>query len=196
MTGTSATVTGLSAGAHSFTVVAFDAAGNRSAAAGPVTVTVPTTTDPQPPTAPGTPTVTGTTSSSVSLTWGASTDNVGVVAYDVYNGGTIAATVTGTSATVGGLAADTSYTFTVKARDAAGNASAASGPVTARTQTGGGGGGTMKIGYFTQWSIYSRGYSVKQLETSGSAAKLTTLNYAFANIHPTTKQCFITNKAA
>ncbi|MEV8097055.1 glycosyl hydrolase family 18 protein [Kitasatospora sp. NPDC085879] len=196
VTGTSATVTGLSAGAHGFTVVAFDAAGNRSAAAGPVTVTVPTTTDPQPPTAPGTPTVTGTSSSSVSLAWGASTDNVGVVAYDVYNGGTVAATVTGTSATVGGLAADTSYTFTVKARDAAGNASPASGAVTARTQTGGGGGGNLKIGYFTQWSIYSRGYSVKQLETSGSAAKLTTLNYAFANIHPTTKQCFITNKAA
>ena len=197
VTGTSATVTGLAAGAHGFTVVAFDAAGNRSAPAGPVTVTVPTTTDQQPPTAPGTPVVTGTSASSVSLTWGAATDNVGVTAYDVYNGGTLAATTAGTSATVGGLAADTSYTFTVKARDAAGNVSPASNPVAARTQTGGGGGGGgLKIGYFTQWSIYSRGYSVKQLETSGSAARLTTLNYAFANIHPTTKQCFITNKAA
>ncbi|MFD9129239.1 glycosyl hydrolase family 18 protein [Kitasatospora sp. NPDC059571] len=198
VTGTSATLTGLSAGAHGFTVVAFDAAGNRSAAAGPVTVTVPTPpVDTQPPTAPGTPAVTGTTSSSVSLTWAAATDNVGVTAYDVYRGSTLATTVSGTGATVSGLAAATSYSFTVKARDAAGNTSPASGAVTATTQTGGGGGGgAMKIGYFTQWSIYARGYSVKQLETSGSAAKLTTLNYAFANIHPTTKQCFITNKAA
>ncbi|MEU9127683.1 glycosyl hydrolase family 18 protein [Kitasatospora sp. NPDC048540] len=198
VTGTSATVTGLSAGAHAFTVVAFDAAGNRSAAAGPVTVTVPTPpVDNQPPTAPGTPSVTGTSSGSVSLSWAAATDNVGVTAYDVYSGGAVAKTVTGTTATVDGLAPDTPYTFTVKARDAAGNTSPASAPVSARTRpdTGIPGGG-LKIGYFTQWSIYARGYSVKQLDTSGTAAKLTTLNYAFANIHPTTKQCFITNKAA
>ncbi|MER8187330.1 glycosyl hydrolase family 18 protein [Kitasatospora sp. NPDC094015] len=197
VTGTSANLAGLSAGTHSFTVVAFDAAGNRSAAAGPVRVTVPTPpVDTQPPTAPGTPGVTGTSAGSVSLSWAAATDNVGVTAYDVYNGATLARTVAATSATVDGLTPDTSYTFTVKARDAAGNTSPASGPVTARTQPGGGGGGGLKIGYFTQWSVYARGYSVKQLDTSGSAAKLTTLNYAFANIHPTTKQCFITNKAA
>ncbi|MEV4615340.1 glycosyl hydrolase family 18 protein [Kitasatospora sp. NPDC049258] len=197
VTGTSASLAGLAAGTHSFTVVAFDAAGNRSAAAGPVQVTVPTPpVDTQPPTAPGTPGVTGTSSTSVSLSWAAATDNIGVTAYDIYNGAGLARTVATTAATVDGLAPDTPYTFTVKARDAAGNVSPASAAVTARTQPGTGGGGGLKIGYFTQWSVYARGYSVKQLDTSGSAAKLTTLNYAFANIHPTTKQCFITNKAA
>ncbi|GAA2748092.1 glycoside hydrolase family 18 chitinase [Kitasatospora cinereorecta] len=196
--GASITVTGLSVGSHTFTVVAFDAAGNRSAASASASVTVPNPpTDNQPPTAPGTPTVTATTSSTVALSWAAATDNVGVTAYDVYNGATIARTVTGTSATVDSLAADTSYTFTVKARDAAGNTSPASGAVTARTKPGSTDpGGSTTIGYFTQWSIYARGYSVKQLDTSGSAAKLTYLNYAFANIHPTSKQCFITNHAA
>ncbi|MFJ1706430.1 glycosyl hydrolase family 18 protein [Kitasatospora sp. NPDC088346] len=198
VTGTSATLAGLSVGTHAFTVVAFDAAGNRSGAAGPVTVTVPTPpADTQPPTAPGAPTATATGSHSIAVSWAAATDNVGVSAYDVYNGAGLAKTVTGTSASVDGLAPDTSYTFTVKARDAAGNVSPASAAATARTlpDTGNPGGG-LKIGYFTQWSVYARGYSVKQLDTSGTAAKLTTLNYAFANIHPTTKQCFITNKAA
>ncbi|MEV6923264.1 cellulose binding domain-containing protein [Dactylosporangium sp. NPDC051485] len=97
--------------------------------------------DTQAPTAPTNLTVTGTTSSSVSLSWGASTDNVGVAGYDIYRAGTLAASVTGTSGTVSDLSASTAYTFTVKARDAAGNTSAASNQVSATTQAGGGGGG-------------------------------------------------------
>src|SRR5204863_7797851 len=102
-----------------------------------LTVTPASGGDTQPPSAPGNLHSTGATSSSVSLAWNASTDNVGVVGYDVFNGPTKATSVTGTSATVSGLAAGTSYTFTVKARDAAGNASAASTAVTVST-TGGG----------------------------------------------------------
>ena len=90
------------------------------------------------PSAPGNPRSTGTTPNSVSLAWDASTDNVGVTGYDVYNGSALATSVAGTSATVSGLSPDTAYTFTVKARDAAGNASAASAAVSARTQAGGG----------------------------------------------------------
>jgi hypothetical protein len=89
------------------------------------------------PSAPSGLAVTGTTSSSVSLSWTASSDNVGVTAHDVYRGTTLATTVSGnspaTTATVSGLAASTSYTFTVKARDAAGNTSPASNAVTATT---------------------------------------------------------------
>jgi chitinase len=42
-----------------------------------------------------------------------------------------------------------------------------------------------KVGYFTQWGIYSRGFHVKDLATSGSAGHMTTLNYAFANVDAT-----------
>lgn len=80
-------------------------------------------TDTTAPTAPADLTATSVTSSSVSLAWSASTDNVGVTGYDVYNGGGPAASVTTASATVTGLAADTVYDFTVTARDAAGNVS-------------------------------------------------------------------------
>ncbi|MBN2981413.1 glycosyl hydrolase family 18 protein [Cohnella algarum] len=86
-------------------------------------------------TAPTTPTglaVTGTTSSSVSLSWNAASDNVGVTGYVVsYNGGSVS--VSGTAATISGLSPATSYTFAVQARDAAGNFSPASGAVTATT---------------------------------------------------------------
>lgn len=96
--------------------------------------------DTQAPTAPTNPRSTGKTSSSVSLAWNASSDNVGVTGYDVYRGSTNVTTVTGTSATVGGLAAGTSYSFTVRARDAAGNLSPASSAVSVTTDAGGGGG--------------------------------------------------------
>ncbi|MGQ4364604.1 fibronectin type III domain-containing protein [Streptomyces sp. SAS_272] len=97
-------------------------------------------TDTQAPTAPGGLTSTGRTSSSVSLSWNAATDNVGVTSYDVYRGSAKALTVSGTAATVSGLSPSTGYTFTVKARDAAGNTSAASDSVSVTTSAGGGGG--------------------------------------------------------
>ncbi|MET9971228.1 carbohydrate binding domain-containing protein [Streptomyces sp. NPDC006356] len=96
--------------------------------------------DSQAPSAPGSLRSTGKTSSSVSLTWNASTDNVGVTAYDVYRGSSQVLSVSGTSATVSGLSPSTGYSFTVKARDAAGNVSAASNSVSVTTDAGGGGG--------------------------------------------------------
>ncbi|MFE9492688.1 carbohydrate binding domain-containing protein [Streptomyces collinus] len=100
--------------------------------------------DTQAPTAPGGLTSTGKTSSSVSLQWNASSDNVGVTAYDVYSGSNQVLTVAGTSATVSGLSPSTSYTFSVKARDVAGNTSAASNSVTVTTNAGSGGGTSFK----------------------------------------------------
>ncbi|MEU7895130.1 discoidin domain-containing protein [Nonomuraea sp. NPDC049152] len=94
--------------------------------------------DTTPPSAPADLRATGTTSSSVSLAWNAATDNVGVTGYDLYRADTLLTTVTGTTHTDTGLTPSTGYTYTVKARDAAGNTSSAGGPVTATTQAGGG----------------------------------------------------------
>jgi chitodextrinase len=66
------------------------------------------------------------TSTSVTLTWGASTDNVGVTGYEVFKDGVTYATPSGVSQSITGLAASTTYSMTVRARDAAGNWSAES----------------------------------------------------------------------
>jgi cellulose 1,4-beta-cellobiosidase len=97
--------------------------------------------DSTPPSAPTGLTVSGTTSSSASLTWTASTDNVGVTGYDIYRGTTLAGTSTTTSFTDTGLAASTQYSYTVVAYDAAGNLSSPSAAVSATTSAGGGVGG-------------------------------------------------------
>jgi glucosylceramidase len=96
--------------------------------------------DTTPPSAPAGLTASGTTSSSTTLNWTASTDNVGVAGYDVYRNGTQVATTTATSYTDTGLSPSTSYSYTVKAYDAAGNVSAASSTATVTTTSSGGGG--------------------------------------------------------
>ncbi|MEC3992347.1 cellulose binding domain-containing protein [Actinacidiphila sp. DG2A-62] len=128
--------------------------------------------DTQAPSAPAGLTVTGTTASSASLSWSPSSDNVGVTGYDVYRGGQLAGTATGTSFTDTGLAASTAYTYTVKARDAAGNASAASSPVTATTTAGGGnppgdGGCTASYRVSSDWGS---GFTADVTVTSGTTA--------------------------
>src|SRR5262249_39316063 len=111
-------------------------------------------------TPPSTPTnlqVTATTSSSVSLAWTASTDNVKVTGYDVLLGGAVTATVTGPSATVGGLSANTTYSFTVVARDAADNASKPSTAVSAKTlpcTSNCGGGTTLRVAPYIDMGQY------------------------------------------
>ncbi|MEV0794350.1 PQQ-dependent sugar dehydrogenase [Kribbella sp. NPDC050459] len=138
----SATVDTLTANtAYDISVGAFDAAGNASQQSNVVTFTTPGSGDAQPPTAPGNLRSTGVTASSVSLAWDASTDNSGSIAgYDVYQGTAKVASTGSLTATVTGLAANTEYTFTVKARDPDGNASVASNAVTVRTATTGAGG--------------------------------------------------------
>ncbi len=96
-------------------------------------------TDTEPPSIPTNLAVTGTTSSTVSLSWTASTDNIGVTAYEIYLDGVFQTAVIGTSATINGLASSTTYSFYIIARDAAGNLSTASNSVNATTQAGSGG---------------------------------------------------------
>lgn len=91
--------------------------------------------DTQAPTAPSSLASTATTSTSVSLVWNAASDNIGVTGYKVYNGNTLVTTVSGSTLNynVTGLTANTDYTFTVKAADAAGNLSNASNAVNVTT---------------------------------------------------------------
>lgn len=96
--------------------------------------------DTQAPTTPTGLKVTGTTASGVTLSWTASTDDTAVTGYDVYRGGTKVGSANGTTYTDTGLTASTDYSYSVRARDAAGNTSSASASVTARTAASGGSG--------------------------------------------------------
>ncbi|MFD7494953.1 glycosyl hydrolase family 18 protein [Streptomyces sp. NPDC059832] len=139
------------------------------------------------PSAPGTPTASAVTDTSAKLSWTAATDDNGIKNYDVLRDGAVVSTVTGTTYTDSGLKAGTDYSYTVQARDTAGQTGPVSGAVKVRT-TGGGGnpdpgtGGKVNLGYFTDWGVYGRNYHVKNLDTSGSAAKITHINYAFGNV--------------
>ncbi len=104
------------------------------------------TTDTTPPTAPANLTSPSKTSTSVSLSWTASTDNVGVTGYDVYRGTTLAGSSTGTSYTATGLTASTAYSFTVRAKDAAGNVSLASAALSVTTSASGTGTPAISVG--------------------------------------------------
>lgn len=107
---------------------------------GQVTVTFPVSPPPD-TTAPSAPTnlvATVVSSSQINLAWTASTDNVGVTGYKVFRGGTQVGTPTSTSFNDSGLSASTSYSYTVKAVDAAGNLSLNSNTASATTQAGGG----------------------------------------------------------
>jgi hypothetical protein len=111
------------------------------------------------PAAPTGLAVSGTTSSSASLSWNATT---GATGYNVYQGSTKVASATTTSATVSGLAASTSYAYSVTATNSAGE-SAKSAVVTATTQSSGSGGGstpTWHPSYLSIGSVYTPGTTV------------------------------------
>jgi chitodextrinase len=122
LTGTTYTVTGRTPNtAYSLFVRARDAAGNTSQSN---SLSVTTLADTQAPTTPSLTSPSKTTTS-ISLSWTAATDNVGVAGYDVYvnNVKNNTASLTGTTYTVTGRTANTAYSLFVRARDAAGNTS-------------------------------------------------------------------------
>jgi chitodextrinase len=115
---------GLSANtSYNFTVFARDLAGNVSVAGNTANVT--TLADTQAPSGVTTLATSNTTMISTDLSWAASTDNVGVTDYEVFQDGVSLGLTSGiTTFNVTGLSTNTSYNFTVFARDFAGNVSA------------------------------------------------------------------------
>jgi endonuclease I len=91
------------------------------------------TSDTQAPTVPANLVASSITATSLNLSWTASTDNISVTGYDVYMNSTLKASVTTNSVSISALTAGTTYSFYVKAKDAAGNVSANSTTINATT---------------------------------------------------------------
>jgi cellulose 1,4-beta-cellobiosidase len=125
-TSTTYTDTGLTVmTSYSYTVSAYDPAGNNSAQS--ASLIASTTADSTPPSVPSGLAKTGATTTSISLIWADSTDpDSPVTGYKVYRNGTQVGTPTGSSFTDTGLTDGTSYSYTVSAYDPAGNNSAQS----------------------------------------------------------------------
>jgi hypothetical protein len=126
--------------AYSYVVKARDPSGNTSDPSNTANVTTPSS-DTEDPSAPSNLQATAPSSSRVDLTWSAATDNVNVTGYDIYRVG-----ATNPIGSVGGntlsysdltVSASTSYTYTVRARDAAGNTSVDSNTATVTTPSAG-----------------------------------------------------------
>ncbi|MCX5366316.1 cellulase family glycosylhydrolase [Streptomyces sp. NBC_00124] len=142
------------------------------------------TPDTQAPTTPGAPTASAVTATSATLSWTASTDNVGVAGYDVVrvSGSTetkVAASTTN-SVTVSGLTAETAYAFAVYARDAAGNRSSRS--TTVNVTTDDTPAGTCSVGYRVvgEWQGGFQG-EITIRNTGTAAVNGWTLGFSFAN---------------
>lgn len=135
---TTHTATGLDpATAYDFQVSALDAAGNESTLSAVLTAST-LDQDTEAPTTPGTPTLDSKTEDTVSFSWTAATDNVGVTEYRVFRDAVAIATVAAPtiSFTDTGLTPATTYSYHVTALDAAGNESLPSGALEVTTDPG------------------------------------------------------------
>ena len=116
------------ASSGSFTVKAKDAAGNTSAASTPLNVTT-ATCDVTPPSVPTGLAASNISATAFTLSWTAATDNLGVTNYEIFRNGVSAGNTASTTFNMLGLTCETVYSITIKAKDAAGNTSAASTPL-------------------------------------------------------------------
>ncbi|WP_161163341.1 glycoside hydrolase family 18 protein [Streptomyces sp. SID5910] len=135
------------------------------------------------PAAPAGLSVTGTSSSSASLAWNAVS---GATGYNIYRDGTKVTAVTGTSATVTGLAASTSYSFQVTATNAAGESpkSAAVNARTAEAGGGGGGGDVAKHAVTGYWQNFNNGAAVQKISDVSAQYDIIAVSFADATTTP------------
>ncbi|EDP94916.1 endonuclease [Kordia algicida OT-1] len=117
--------------------------------------------DTEAPTVPMNVMTSNETSNTIDISWTASTDNVGVTEYDVFVDGTFNQTVAGTTTTVSGLSASTTYAFTVLAKDAEGNTSAQSAAANGTTLAGGGSGnGNLYFSEYMEGSSFNKALEI------------------------------------
>lgn len=151
--------------------------------------------DTTPPSDPTNLTVSNEQDTQVTLSWNASTDNVGVTAYEVFVDGSSLGTTAGTTVNITGLTACTSYNFGVRALDAAGNASGTTTAVGSTTGCSGGGGTPFTEAYYFEsgWDGWADGgsdcfrysgtrswegsYSIRIRDNSGVASAMTSPTY-------------------
>src|SRR5439155_917798 len=188
------TFTGLTCGtSYTFAVDAFDAAGNHSTLA-TITASTSACSDTTPPSQPGGLQVTNTTATALTISWTASTDNVGVAGYTVYKNGVFWATTTATNTTFANLACNSTFTLGVDAYDASNNHSTLatvtattgacdtmppSEPTNFRTST------TGETSISTSWSASTDnvGVACYTLYVNGVSQGTTTLtNYTFSGL--------------
>ncbi len=155
--------------------------------------------DTTPPTQPTNLVVSNEQETQVSLSWNASTDNVGVTAYEIFVDGSAIGTTGGISVNVTGLTACTSYNFGVRALDAAGNASGTDTEVGSTTGCSGGG-NPFTAGYFFETGLqgwadggsdcarrstsfsWEGSYSIRLRDNSGVASSMTSPSYDLAGL--------------
>jgi len=121
---TSFSNTGLQASnTYTYAISALDAAGNESFQSGSAPAITPDTTRPS---RPPNFTANAISETQINLNWGQSSDNIGVVSYNIFRNGALIANITGTSYSDTGLKAFTTYAYDVTAIDAEGNESSPS----------------------------------------------------------------------
>ncbi|RHA43078.1 cellulose binding domain-containing protein, partial [Cellulomonas rhizosphaerae] len=168
--------------AYSYTVRARDVAGNVSAASAALAVTTNApAADTVAPTVPTGLTAGTITETSVALTWTSSSDTggSGLAGYDIYRGTTKVGSSVSASYTDSGLTAGTAYSYTVRARDGAGNVSAASSALSVTTKTTSTA-SSCKVTYTTNdWNVGFTA-SVKLTNTGTTAINNWSLGFSFA----------------
>ncbi|SMB95073.1 glycosyl hydrolase family 18 protein [Deinococcus hopiensis] len=140
------------------------------------------------PTVSVTASPTGVTAAGTVNLSAAASDNVGVTKVEFYRGAILLSTDTTSPYTAADSvtsAQNGTQTYVAKAFDAAGNTRSASASVTVNIAgtTPPPPSGFKRVAYFSQWGIYGRNYQVKNIDTSGTAATLTHINYAFGNLY-------------
>ena len=166
-------------GTYTYVVKAYDAAGNVGSKTITVTVNIAGgSSDTTAPTVSASASSTSFTAAGTLTITSSATDNVGVTKTEIYENGTLVSSTSSYSRSFSSSAQNGTYTYVVKAYDAAGNVGSKTLTVSVALSGTPPTGGRKIVAYFTEWGIYGRNYQVANIP----AGKLTHINYAFANI--------------